>query len=430
MGESALADELVERLRSAPGEADAVVSALLFWAKEQPPREGLNRLRVWRDRVELCRSRIISTAQESGVDGPALDALIGRKTTTRADRKRAKQRASTINRNQDLADRVDAGRLTGDQLDAICDADQKTGGKAACDQELLADICSAPADAARRTADDFVRAQQSNDDREAKRRYQRSQRGARKGETADGLASLTISGDDESVHQMWASIVDTADGFYRADGGRDLKAAKHPRTDAQRLFDAAYQHLTGAASPSSRGVRPVIVVSAAKLAGKSDEPAAELVGVGPIPDSLLGELACGSDFVGMVFDGLGEVLWQGRSCRYPTKAQVLALIARDRGCVLCGADPQRCEAHHLIPWSAPRKGRTDIDELALLCGTCHRDLHGHNYTLYRDPTDHRWRTRPATSDETPKPRPPDNRRPRARPGPADASSKINTEGDR
>jgi hypothetical protein len=70
--------------------------------------------------------------------------------------------------------------------------------------------------------------------------------------------------------------------------------------------------------------------------------------------------------------------------------------------------PQRCQAHHLIPWNAPAKGTTDIDQLALQCGSCHRELHQHNHTLYRT-TGHTgrivWATRPATPDETPPPRP-------------------------
>lgn len=393
---------------SSPEQVDAVMSGLLLWAREQPPRHGLYQLHTWRGRIEVCRSQIIDDQQSAGVEGAALDRLIGNQSTTRADRKRAKLRAETINRNSELADEVTHGRLTIDQLDAICDADVKTDGRAANDKKLLGDVAAAPADAARRTADNFVKAQQSGDDLEERRRQQRRQRCARKGNTADGLASLTITGDDESVYEMWSAIVDTAQGFYRADGGRDLKAVEHPRTDAQRLFDAAHHHLINANDATSRA-RPVIVVTAAKLAGDPDQPPAELVGVGPVPDSLLEHIACGSDFVGMVFDGEGEVLWQGRSRRYPTKAQMLALIARDQGCVLCGADPQRCEAHHLMPWSAPGRGKTDIDELALLCGSCHRDLHDRNHTLYRDRTDGRWRTRPATPHETPKRRPPGRR---------------------
>lgn len=400
-----LVDEFAGQFRDASlCQLNSVVAALLMWATEQPAAHGLDQLRVWRDRIEVCRSQIVAREQDAGTTGSGLDRLLGRKTTTRADRNRARKRADTLSRNRELADEVDAGRLTADQLDAICDADAKTDGKAANDPDLLADIAAAPADAARKAADAFVKAQQSADDREARRRDQRKRRGVHKTTTADGLASLTISGDDESVHQMWTRIIDTADAMYRTDGGRDLAAGSHPRTDHQRRFDAALQHLTQTAAVTSAaaGPVPVIVVSAAKLAGHSHEPA-ELVGSGPIPDSYLEELACCSDFVGTIFDSHGQVLWHGRKRRHATEAQHEALAARDRGCVLCGADPPRCHAHHLIPWSAPGKGTTDIDNLALMCGTCHRQLHNTNYTLYRD-ADDRWKTRPATGAETPETR--------------------------
>lgn len=408
--EDSLIEELTRQLRdSSSAQVDFVVTALLAWAKDQTPDNGLDQLRLWRDRIEICRSQIIGDQQAAGIDGAALDRLIGRKTTTRADRKRAKQRAETINRNNDLAKQVDRGQLTAEQLDAISDADTKTEGAAANDRQFLADVAAGPADGARRTADEFVKAKQSLDDLEKRRRHQRRERAVRKGTTADGLASLTISGDDESVQDMWSAIIATADSQYRADGGRDLKAGKHSRTDMQRRFDAAHEHLT-LSGGTARSVRPVIVVTAKKLAGVCGAAPAERIGIGPIPDSHLEHLACGSDFVGMVFDGTGHVLWHGRTRRYPSKAQVLALIVRDRGCVLCGADAQRCEAHHLMPWSAPGRGKTDIDGLALLCGSCHRDLHDRNDTLYRDRTDGRWRTRPATKHETPSRPPPGRRR--------------------
>ena len=50
-----------------------------------------------------------------------------------------------------------------------------------------------------------------------------------------------------------------------------------------------------------------------------------------------------------------------------------ALDARDRGCVVCGAPPVMCDAHHLISWIDG--GDTKVDNLALLCRRHHVDLH-------------------------------------------------------
>ena len=49
-------------------------------------------------------------------------------------------------------------------------------------------------------------------------------------------------------------------------------------------------------------------------------------------------------------------------------------------CVICGSTEQ-LNAHHIDPvWNAPEKGR-DLDNLASLCGRCHRDVHRFNLEL-------------------------------------------------
>jgi hypothetical protein len=56
-----------------------------------------------------------------------------------------------------------------------------------------------------------------------------------------------------------------------------------------------------------------------------------------------------------------------------------ALNARDKGCVVCGAPPIMCDAHHLHSWIDG--GPTAIDNLALLCRAHHRALHHGHWTI-------------------------------------------------
>ncbi|HEY9337916.1 MAG TPA: HNH endonuclease, partial [Kribbella sp.] len=71
-----------------------------------------------------------------------------------------------------------------------------------------------------------------------------------------------------------------------------------------------------------------------------------------------------------------EPLDVGRRVRLVTKAMRRALDARDRGCVVCGAPPIVCDAHHLISWLDG--GDTKVSNLALLCRRHHTDVHrGH-----------------------------------------------------
>ncbi len=137
----------------------------------------------------------------------------------------------------------------------------------------------------------------------------------------------------------------------------------------------------------------VIVASADVVSGKDPQGRCEIPGVGPIPQSELERLACDAEVFGVLFSGDGEPLWHGRGERTVTDAQRRALLARDGVCVLCAEEPSRCESHHIVPWAKPGEGPTDIDNLALLCGTCHRRLHNHKRVLTRSP-DGTWGTAP------------------------------------
>ena len=81
----------------------------------------------------------------------------------------------------------------------------------------------------------------------------------------------------------------------------------------------------------------------------------------------------------MIVDADGNPLWMGRTTRTATDEQWIALIDRDGGCVVCGADPSYCEAHHLEFWE--HNGPTDITNLALLCTRHHHDLHDQHLEL-------------------------------------------------
>jgi hypothetical protein len=136
--------------------------------------------------------------------------------------------------------------------------------------------------------------------------------------------------------------------------------------------------------------------------------AATVGGEGYLPATVLDRYGCGSILAGTVFSQCGEVLWHGREKRHATPAQMTALIARDGGCVICQADPSRCEAHHVLPWNAPDRGETNVEDMALVCSDDHHWLHEEQLTLYwqlgpPDPdTGERkrvWSTRAATPNE-------------------------------
>jgi hypothetical protein len=218
-------------------------------------------------------------------------------------------------------------------------------------------------------------------------------------------ARRTIAGDNATIDNIWTRITTIADGYYRDDGGRETPHAKHSRSSRQRCHDAAVSLLTGRARTPSSSTRPQIIlgVTLDHDDAAMSSPAPQRFGTGPVADAVLKHAWCDAELVGAVFDTKGQPLWLGRSARTTSNAQLTALIARDHSCVLCATSHNQCEAHHLIPFNAPAKGRTDIDKMALLCGPCHRNLHNDHQTLIRGP-DNIWTTRPSTPPETPPPR--------------------------
>ncbi|PWJ26434.1 HNH endonuclease [Branchiibius hedensis] len=87
-------------------------------------------------------------------------------------------------------------------------------------------------------------------------------------------------------------------------------------------------------------------------------------------------LACNAGLIPQVFDGASVPLDLGRSKRTFTIHQRRAIENRDGGCAMPGCDrpPGWCEGHHWRkPWAAG--GTTNLDDLALLCGSDHRRVH-------------------------------------------------------
>ena len=79
-------------------------------------------------------------------------------------------------------------------------------------------------------------------------------------------------------------------------------------------------------------------------------------------------------------NGSGVALAMRRTRRIATRRQTLALIARDGGCSFPGCDrpPEWCERHHILEWILG--GRTDLDNLTLLCAYHHHNFLARGWT--------------------------------------------------
>ncbi|GAA0621024.1 HNH endonuclease signature motif containing protein [Kribbella sandramycini] len=90
-------------------------------------------------------------------------------------------------------------------------------------------------------------------------------------------------------------------------------------------------------------------------------------------------IACDAKVIPIVLGSDSEPLDVGRSERLVTRGMRRALNARDRGCVVCGAPPIMCDAHHLRSWIDG--GVTAIHNLVLLCRQHHSDLHAGHWRI-------------------------------------------------
>ena len=354
--------------------------------------------------VEAARSHrlglVRAAAQAAGHDphkaAKAAAARGGK--NSRRDAEAAAKRAAAIEANPTLGERVATGHLTTGQLDNIAHA-SATDPAAANDTGLIDRIAERSVDQGRRVANDWALDKTSAKELERQHKRQRRNRSVHKYWSADRNAmALTLYGDGPSIDLLWRQINTQERIEYRNDGGRDVPIVDHPRTRDQRRFDAAVAIFNGTATPSAGRPAAVITIPWHKLCDDNDA-CMEQVGYGPIPDTAAIDALARSNLFINLTDIHGQTLWWGRSKRNADHNQFIALVLRDKGCVLCGADWQHCESHHLLPWEARRKGDTNLDNLALVCATCHHRLHDTHLTLFREPSDGQWLTRPAKPDE-------------------------------
>lgn len=109
---------------------------------------------------------------------------------------------------------------------------------------------------------------------------------------------------------------------------------------------------------------------------------ASLQHTGPASAPEIRLLACEANIIPIVLGGRSEPLDLGRGARLFTRAQRLALAARDKGCIFpgCTAPIFRCEAHHVNHWKA-HGGETNVSNGALLCAYHHHVIHRGTWTL-------------------------------------------------
>ncbi len=205
--------------------------------------------------------------------------------------------------------------------------------------------------------------------------------------TGDGMVRLSGELPPEVGAAVTGAIRAESERLWRHEDERapDPADPAAGRTVAQRNVDALERICQGADNGGTARPRRVdlqVVVDYQVLAGKvAGSGRCESSDGVPLAAAVVRRLACDAGVIPTVMGANSQVLDQGRRTRTVSRAQRRALIVRDGGCVFPGCDRPAswCDAHHIIHWLD--HGRTDLDNLVLLCSAHHHCVHEGGWSL-------------------------------------------------
>ncbi len=303
-------------------------------------------------------------------EGHAADVL---RDSLKQSRGRAKQEvklAEQLGRAPGTAEALRSGSITPKQAKMIAEAMEQTpSGDSVGEAGLLDAAGRESEDRFSRTVRDFVN-EQTRGDLGERRARQRERRYLNIKQEPDGMFSLMGRFDPVAGSRIETALTATANRLFHAED------AKNRLSSGQRMADALGQLVAnsgsgaGKAAGKVQGIDLLVVADYDTIAGQLRD--ARLADGTPLSlEELLG-LACDARILPAVFKGKSEPLWLGRGKRHASRHQRAVLAVRDKGCVGCGASANWCQAHHIVHWE--HGGKTDLDNLCLLCSYCHHHL--------------------------------------------------------
>ncbi len=335
-------------------------------------------LRAQLDAVLLSRLGDVDRSGTWSLDGSVTQAawLRNRGNLGRHDASRSTTPARRLSEHPHVRAALRAGRITEEHASVVCTALRQIDGELWEEQEPL-----------------FVRAAELTDpvtlatelrkrtaalaplpaERGAERRRDQRRFGLR--ETLDGMWHLSGLLDPES-----GTLLQTAITSQRRTDHTDGDTRTPAQRDADALVHLARLACERGELPSTHRVRPhlLVLTPSDQLAGRCDAELATLSGGEPLTPSALQRLACDAILTRIVLDPAGLPLDVGRAQRTVPPQIWLAALLRDGGCSAqgCRQPAERCEAHHIKPFS--HGGDTSLANTALLC----LGANGHHHQVH------------------------------------------------
>lgn len=187
----------------------------------------------------------------------------------------------------------------------------------------------------------------------------------------DGISHYQLSLDPEAAARLEAGL-DLLSAPAPTIAGPDQRSAGQRRADA--LLHLVCRAITaGNGVPAQRKAQLIVTIPFADLRngirgcglslGRTDTAVLD-------PETVR-KIGCDADILFATLGARGQPLALGRKRRLVTNSQLKVLWLRDDGCTYpaCHAPPAWSDAHHIRHWIDG--GRTDIDNLTLLCGRHH-----------------------------------------------------------
>jgi hypothetical protein len=151
--------------------------------------------------------------------------------------------------------------------------------------------------------------------------------------------------------------------------------------DARRA-DALVALCAGTKGSRLEAERPAVVLHAQASALGAEPAYVELELGGVVHPETARRLACTARIQAVLEDAARNPVTLGRMVREPSEAMMRALRYRDSGCRFPACGNQRfTHAHHLVWWGDG--GRTDLDNLILLCTFHHKLVHELGWAVRR-----------------------------------------------
>ena len=363
---------------------------------------------VGRARASLAALEADLVAEIARREGDAAAEEMLRRDQKRSRRgaRKAVKVAAQLEWAPTVAGKLAEGAITPEAAGLILDAAAETP----VDQRRLLEAAEEePEDTFRRTLKDHVNERTSDQELEERRASQRRRRRASISEQPNGMFHLFAQFDPLVGAQVRTALLAKSDELFRNEDTTDRATA--PQRFADALAEVICNN-TGAGAPP--GVELIVLADHGLLHEQITN--ARLTDGTRLTEAETLAIACDAKILPGIFNKhTGNVLL-GRSQRKVSPRLRKRLIARDGGCIGCGAHHKICEVHHLDHWS--HGGETTLENTCLLCWRCHHvRVHEHGEEITRHP-DGRLSLAPPTDTPNPQsPERPPGRRPEPPPEP-------------